>query len=156
MKQKDIVRATQILLKDGGNTEFTKLMKVAGYTKEETISLPYLIAKEIGNYAKQKSEEAKVKVMNRDNAKSYIESILMSLSQKMLEVMNDKNFEITESFRSDLKTFLPYFESYAKFEGLNKPAEMKIDIRHTINTDDIDPEDAEIIIRAIHKAKEKK
>ena len=150
--KKTILTAIKNIVTDGGKSKYSNIIKSMKLEKDSE-TLPYLMIKEAMSYAKTKSEEAQTNTITRDSARSSIEEILSKLSKKLLEISNKKDFEITDSFRNDINSFLAVFTQYAKFEGLNKPTEVKVDMKTTIDTSNLSIEETEALMQAISKSK---
>jgi hypothetical protein len=149
---KKITALLPIILNDKGKTDIYELAKQVGFDEHESkTEVPFLIYS-LAKIIKNKSNEMRADVMTRGELRDNLSIIYSKIMQKLVDDTKGENFTISDKFRADLRSVLEFQETYAKFEGLNKPDKLEIEISQRIDTDKLTDEEAEQLITNYQKS----
>lgn len=151
--QRKISELIPIILSDNGQTDIYTLAEKAGFEKEFAgRELPKLILY-LAKIINRKSQEIAVhESLSRKNIKSNLEMVYEKTMSKLQKEMTKEDFELTETFIEKLEGVMKLHDRFAKFEGLNKPDKLSVEINQNYDLSKLTPEEQGEMLRLAEKA----
>lgn len=142
-----------ILIEDNGKTDIYELATNNGFSEDECKKIPYLIAT-MAKIILAKSKEISINEdITRKDVKSNLQTIYNRVMKKLLDITSAPNFEIGESFNEKIKYVLELHRDLAKFEGLNKPDKVEVEVNQKVDLSKVSIEDQEKMLNIYDRAK---
>lgn len=151
--QKKISELLPILIKDEGKTDIYQLAIDSGFSEEESKKVPFLMATMAKIILAKSKEIAIHSEITRKDVRQNLQTIYNRTMKRLLEITSDPNFDIGEDFNEKIKSFIDLHEKLAKFEGLNKPDKVEVEVSQKVDLSKVSIEDQENLLKLYDKVK---